>query len=236
MRRVYLITGASSDIGMAFIREAAEKDASALFYAHYRTMNETLAELQRGSGGRIRLIQADLAEEGGIFRVIDAVGEPPTHILHLPAGKIRYVRLRQTDTEILKQEMQVQVYSLLEIYKAFFPQMAKEKYGKAVAVVSSCTCGKPPKFLASYTTVRYALLGLIKSAAAEYAGRGIQINAISPDMVRTKFLSSIDERVIENTANSRPDGKILTPRQVVAAIEFLFSDDNPMFGENLCLS
>ena len=236
MKKVYLITGASSDIGMAFIREAAKKEENTLFYAHYRTMNESLAGIKEEFGGRISLIQADLAEEGGVFQIINSIEETPTHILHLPAGKIRYTRLRQTDAELLKQEMQVQVYSLLEIYKAFLPQMAKEKYGKSVAVVTAYTRGLPPKFLTPYITAKYTLLGLVKSAAAEYADRGLQINALSPDMVGTKFLSSIDERVIENTANSRPDGKILTPRQVVAAIEFLFSDDNPMFGENLCLS
>lgn len=236
MRKVYLVSGASSDIGMAFLRETAGGDGSAVFYAHYRTMNNSLAEISRELGGRIRLIQADLAEEGGVFRLIGSVEETPTHILHLPAGKIRYTRLRQTDAGDLEREMRVQVYSLLEIYKAFLPQMAKAKYGKAVAVVTAYTRGLPPKFLAPYIMAKYALLGLVKSAAVEYSGKGIRINALSPDMVGTKFLSSIDGRIVENTANSRPDGKILTPREVVTAIEFLFSDCNPMFGENLCLN
>lgn len=236
MKKIYLITGASSDIGMAFIRETAKKNEDALFYAHYRAMNESLAGIKKEFCDRICLVQADLTEEDGVFQIINHVEETPTHILHLPAGKIRHTRLRQTDAENLKREMQVQVYSLLEIYKTFLPRMAKAKYGKAVAVVSSCTVGKPPKFLASYTAVKYALLGLVRSAAVEYAGKGIQINALSPDMVETKFLSSIDERIVENTANSRPDGKLLTPREVVAAIEFLFSDCNPMYGENLLLN
>lgn len=236
MRKTYLIIGASSDIGMSFIRSAATKDKTAVFYAHYRTMNDNLAAIREEFGDRIQLIQADLSEKDGVFQMINAVTETPTHILHLPAGKIDYKRLRQVDAEDIQKEMQVQVYSLLEVYKTFLPKMAKEKYGKAVTVVTSYTRGLPPKFLTPYITTKYALLGLTKSAAVEYIGKGIQINAVSPDMVETKFLSSIDERIVENTANSRPQGKNLTPQEVVTAIEFLFSDDNSMFGENLYLN
>jgi len=236
MKKTYLITGASSDIGMAFIQTTAGKDKSAVFYAHYRTMSPALAAIAEELCGRVQLIQADLAETDGVFRILAAVEETPTHILHLPAGRISYKRLRQVDAEEIQREMQVQVYSLLELYKAFLPKMAKEKYGKAVTVLTSCTRNLPPKFLMPYVTAKHALWGLVKSAAVEYAGKGIQINAVSPDMVDTKFLSSIDERVIENTANSRAQGRNLTPQEVVSAIEFLFSDGNPMFGESLYLN
>lgn len=233
MRKIYLIVGASSDIGMTFIRSAINKDDSAEFYAHYRNMNDTLAVIKDKFDSRIHLIQTDLSKEDGVTNVIHAVQETPTHILHLPAGKIAYKRLRQVSEEDIQTEMRIQVYSLLEIYRAFLPKMAKEGYGRAVTVTTSYTHGLPPRFLTAYTTVKYALLGLVKSAAVEYAGKGIHINAVSPEMVDTKFLSSIDERIVENVANGRPLGKNLSPQEVVTAIEFLFSDGNPMYGENL---
>jgi len=235
MRKVYLITGASSDIGMEFIRTISQKDKDALFYAHYRTLNERLAVLKPELGERTKLIQADLAEPDGIFRVIDAVREIPTHILHLPAGRIEYKRFRQMEVGELQKEMQIQVYSLLELYKVFLPEMAKAEYGRSVAVVTSCTVGMPPRFLGAYTTAKYALLGLVKCAAAEYAGKGVFINAISPNMVDTKFLESVDRRIVEVTAQKSRLGRNITVREVVTTIEFLFSDDNPMAGENLVL-
>ena len=231
MKKIYLITGASSDIGMEFIQRVSRKDMEALFYAHYRTMNARLQSLKTDLGDRMELIQADLSALEGALRVIDAVREVPSYILHLPAGRIEYMRFRQIEVEEMRREMQLQVYSLLEIYKVLLPKMARVGYGRSVAVVT----GMPPKFLAMYTTVKYALLGLVKSAAAEYAKNGILINALSPNMVETKFLEALDQRVVEMAAQQSAIGRHLTVREVVAAIEFLLSDENSMCGENMVI-
>lgn len=235
MKKIYLITGASSDIGMEFIQRVSRKDTKALFYAHYRTMNGRLKSLKTGLGDRMELIQADLSAPDGTLRVIDAVREVPTYILHLPAGRIEYRRFRQIEAGELQREMQIQVYSLLEIYKVLLPKMARAGYGRSVAVVTSYTSGMPPKFLGMYITVKYALLGLVKSAAAEYMGKGILINALSPNMVETKFLQALDQRVVEMISQQSSIGRNLMVREVVTAIEFLLSDENPMCGENLVI-
>ena len=111
--------------------------------------------------------------------------------------------------------------------------MAKAKCGRVVAVVTSCTVGIPPKFLGAYTIAKYALLGLIKSAAAEYVEKGVHINALSPNMVETKFLAHVDSRVVEMTAQERLQGRNLSLREVVTGINYLFDEDNPMCGGNL---
>ena len=209
MKKIYLITGASSDIGMEFIQRVSQTDL----------------------GDRMELIQADLSALEGALRVIDAVREVPSYILHLPAGRIEYMRFRQIEVEEMRREMQLQVYSLLEIYKVLLPKMARVGYGRSVAVVT----GMPPKFLAMYTTVKYALLGLVKSAAAEYAKNGILINALSPNMVETKFLEALDQRVVEMAAQQSAIGRHLTVHEVAATIEFLLSDENSMCGENMVI-
>lgn len=235
MNKVYLVIGGSSDIGMEFIRSSAIQDKTAKFYAHYRTMTEHFQALSKDFSDRIFLINADLSNEGGVEQMIAGVHETPSHILHLPASKIEYRRLKQTSTEYIQKEMQLQVYSLLEVYKAFLPQMAKAKYGRSVALITSAIYGMPPQFLSAYTTVKYALLGLVKSAAAEYADKGIFINAVSPSMVETKFLATVDERIVAMTAQERPLKRNIKISEVVAAISFLLADDNPMYGENLIL-
>jgi short-subunit dehydrogenase len=47
----------------------------------------------------------------------------------------------------LQRRMEIEVYSLLEIFKAFLPRMAKNKYGKIVVMLTACTKGIPPKYL-----------------------------------------------------------------------------------------
>lgn len=235
MRNVYLIIGASSDIGMAFLSSAASKHPDALFYAHYRMMSDQLAGLKQALGERMQMIQADLLNENGIQTIIDSMTQVPTHILHLPAGKLTFTRLRQIDPHSIEKQMQVQVYSLIELFKHFLPLMAKQKYGHCVAVVSSVAEGLPPKFMTEYVIVKSALLGLVKSMAAEYVSKGVFINAVSPNMVQTKFLEHIDRRMLENLANASPLQRHLKPEEVIGAIEFLFSDETPVWGNNFVI-
>ena len=238
MKKVYLVTGASSDIGVALVRKIAGKDKESIFLCHYRTDNENFSSL-RVDFPSITAIQADFSDEEGVLSLIAAIKDadtPPTHIVHLPAEKIEHARLKDVKRHSLQREIEIAVYSLLEIFKAFLPQMAKNKYGKAVVMLTTCVKGIPPKFLARYCTTKYALLGLMKSAASEYEGKGVFINGISPEMTDTRFLSHLDERIIETASRNSRFGRILTVDEVVEGILFLLSDNvNCMNGENLFL-
>lgn len=235
MRNIYLITGASSDIGMAFLHSAAEKHPDALFYAHYRTMSEEFAALVDQLGPRLVPVQSDLSAPDGAHAVISAVRETPTHFLHLPAGKLAYKRLKEVEVSTIGMQMRIQVYSLLELSKAILPAMAKQKYGKCTVLVSSAVRDCPPKFMTEYVTVKSALLGLTQSLAVEYAPKGVLINTLSPHMVQTKFLQDMDERLLENLANADPLGRHLTPEEVAEGIEFLLSSEIPIWGKNFVI-
>ncbi len=235
MRNIYLIIGASSDIGMAFLRSASEKHPDARFYVHYRTMSEALAALAEQLGPRMTPVQADLSVPDGVQTVISAVRETPTYLLHLPAGKLAYKRLREVEASAIKTQMYIQVYSLLELSKAILPAMAKQKYGKCAVLVSSAVGDCPPKFMTEYVTVKSALLGLTRSLAVEYAPKGVLINALSPHMVQTKFLQDMDERLLENLANADPLGRHLNPEEVSEVIEFLLSSETPIWGKNFII-
>lgn len=60
------------------------------------------------------------------------------------------------------------------------------------------------------------------------------MNGISPEMIRTKFLRSIDERVVEAAENGSALGRLITPDEVAKAVDYLLSDDSvPLNGVNL---
>ena len=85
--------------------------------------------------------------------------------------------------------------------------------------------------------LKYSLLGLMKSLAVEYDGKKISINALSPSMMETKFLSDIDERIVQINAKNSRFGKNASVKDIVPALEFLLSDaSNYMNGANLNLS
>ena len=241
MNKIYLITGASSEVGMAYINHLKKLNETATVLAHYRNGSAEFDALcANDSVVEIVPLQADLSKEDEVDQMILKIKDiygVPTHILHLPAGKLEYGKIKQIDWERLQTELQVQVMSLGKILQAFLPQMAKKRYGKIAVMLSSVTLGMPPKFMTSYTVAKYALLGLMKSAAMEYVDKGININGLSPNMMETKFLQNVDERLVEMTAASSKMQRNIRVEEVIPTIHFLLSESSSyMNGVNVNLS
>lgn len=237
---VYLVLGASSEVGMAFIKMLEQKNTECVVIAQYHTMTEAFrVVLEYCKTVSVKSVSCDLADEAQTTQLIEDIKEiaVPTHILHCAAKPFEYKRLKETDWHQVMEGLNIQVGSVMNLCKAFLPLMAKKRYGKIVFMLSSCTIGIPPKYMTEYTIVKYALLGFMKSIACEYAGKGITINGISPSMMRTKFLRSMDERMIDMLEEKHPMKRMITIEEVVKNIDFLLSDQSDfMTGENLNLS
>ena len=127
--------------------------------------------------------------------------------------------------------------SLYYAAHAFVPTMAKRKYGKVVVVLSSAVTGTLPVYLNAYNTAKYALLGCMKSLAVEYADRNVQINAVSPGMMETKFLDGLSHLVVEKEAADHPLGRNASVEDVTPVIELLLSDKSGYItGQSILIS
>jgi 3-oxoacyl-[acyl-carrier protein] reductase len=233
-----LITGASSAIGQALILGLADAGAGVIAHCHTGSAKlEALRASHPGLGG-LRLIQSDLRTDAGVEALIGSVREfcPfPDQIVHLPARKLMLRRVTETDWEPLRLDLELQLKSILTISQAFLPAMSKaETRAKIVFMLSSVTCGVPPKFMCAYTVAKYAQLGLMRSLAAEYGQTRVNINAVSPSMVESPFLSEIPQKYVEMAAAQSPGKRNAQPGDVVPAILFLLSPGSDFInGVNL---
>lgn len=225
--KTYLITGASSDVGICYIKSLEEKKETVTVYAHYNTNCNQLCELKNiCEYVKVITIQADLSDKASIDNMLDIVKkENITNIIHLAASKFEYMRFKDFDDNLFEYEMQVQLKSIIHILKELLPIMSKEKYGRIVIMLTAYTLGKVPKFMSHYIVIKHALIGLIKSISVEYAKKGININGISPNMMETKFLANIDERSIEIAAKNSTLERNVDLKEVCSTIEFLMSDN-----------
>lgn len=237
-RKVLLVLGASSDIGVSFIeRSYNEYDK---IFAQYCSNDKDLRELKKQVGEKMVLIQADFLAETDIDSMIEYLLETEeniTHILHFPAPNIQNIRFRNLSWKIYQKDIDIQIKSIFKVLKVFMTGMAKNKYGKIVFMLSSCVTNEPPKYLNNYVTVKYALLGLMKALAVEYAEKKVNINAVSPDMMETKFLSNIPELIIQANMESSPMKRLASVNDVVPAIQFLLSDGaSYITGQNISIT
>lgn len=226
MSQKYLLLGGSSDLSLAFLRQHNWQSDDEII-AQYCHNCEALEEFKAQQRVQMGLWQADFSCEDSTARFVAALKERnfvPTHILHVPAVPIVNQRFTEIEWQDTERQLHVQCRSLILVLQSVIKKMVKAKKGKIIVGLSSYSINIPPKFLSSYVMAKYALLGLSKSLAAEYASKGIQVNMISPSMMETKFLANVYDGVIEQSAQSNPMGRNVTPVDVAGTIEYLFSD------------
>jgi 3-oxoacyl-[acyl-carrier protein] reductase len=234
---IILIVGASSDIGLDLIKSI---DEDCLILAHYNNSDEKLLELSKSINNELIMLKADLSSEKDIMSMMNSIEENygiPNKIIHLAADKLEYIRFKDISWTNFQNDIDICLKSLTIILKRFLPKLAKQKKGKVVVMLSSVVINIPPKALTQYVVVKYALLGLVKSLASEYADRNIQINAISPSMVETKFLENINEKLVELSAYSHPLKRNAKVEDITPTIQFLISKESDyMNGINIAIT
>ncbi|MDD4850369.1 MAG: SDR family NAD(P)-dependent oxidoreductase [Gemmiger sp.] len=227
MPNVYVITGATSDVGIALLgRLLATANREDVFIAQGCGDLHKLAPLCQAHPGQVRPFDVDLSDRAKVDVLIDLVGQSglvPTHIIHLPALPVVNVKFKNFDEDRFAKDMEIQLYSIVRLCKAFLPAMAKAKFGRVLFIQTSYTIGCPPKNTAAYVMAKSALGGLLKSLAVEYARFGITVNCVAPSMMETHFLQDTPSLIVQAAAAENPMGRNATPADVVPAMEFLLS-------------
>ena len=227
MTDVVLVTGASSELGCTLLSKLAATDS--VIYAHHASGGEALKTHLASLSGPAAIIpvQADFRSASDVQSMIDTIRcqhARPNKIVHLSALPLTLQRFAKVDWNDVDTDWQVSVRSISQILGSFMPELAKAgKGGRVVFALSSVTLGLPPKGMTAYTTVKYALLGLMRALATEFAESGIRVNAVSPYTMETAFLAKVPHKYAEVSASQNPARRNATPNDVVPAIEFLLS-------------
>ncbi len=233
-----LVIGASSDIGTATIKELGKEYD--FIIAHYNHMNDNLKELKECYQGKLKLMQADLLDDAQVDNMLSelkSMDDDITHVLHLPAVPCDNAKFHKIKWEVFQREMEVSVKSLVRICQTVVPAMMKARYGRIVVMLSFVVDGMPPKYCSNYITTKYALLGLMKALAVEYADKGITVNGISPAWVETKYLANQPDYLIAKNAELSPIGRNLTTDDLTPTIQYLLSDGaGCVNGQNISIT
>lgn len=237
----FVITGASSDVGLKFIEEIGKTykgENGPLLICHYYSNCDKLLKLAgKYPDLKIHLVKADLSNSSEVDSltadILDRM-DAPDYFIHLPANKFDYMRYKDMDMELVRKDMEVQTYSFLELTKPLLPKMKKIDGSRVVVMLTAYVADDlPPQFMVNYVVAKYALLGAMKAVASEFGGKKLLCNGISPVMMETKFLSNVDPKIIELSKSSAPNGELLQPEQVVPYIFELISNECEKNGQNI---
>ncbi|HYO84466.1 MAG TPA: SDR family oxidoreductase [Bryobacteraceae bacterium] len=104
-------------------------------------------------------------------------------------------------------------------------QMQHQGSGAIVNNASVGALGGNPG-IAAYIASKHGVIGLTRTAALEYVGRGIRVNAVNPGLIDTQVGRGVfkgDENVYTEAAKSTPMGGAGTPEEIAAAVVWLCS-------------
>lgn len=235
MDRKLLVTGASSDMGVELIKSVLDDYDRIL--AHYNHWNDKLEALKNEAGEKIAFLQADFSDAESVEKMLCRImeeGIEPDHIVLLTSPKLVLQKFVKTEFSRFTESWNSAIQPDIMILQALLPRMLKQKYGKVIFMLTAYTVDVLPQYASAYAMEKYALLGLMKSLAAEYKSRGIAVNGVSPDMMHTKFLDNLPRLMLEQYAENRPDKRLLVPADVVPTFKRLLSDEGEFItGENI---
>ena len=137
------------------------------------------------------------------------------------------------DEEVFDRLMAVNVKGPFLGLKAVIPKMIKSD-GGSVIITSSVAGVRGGPRLAPYVTSKHAVIGLMKSAAKEFATHNIRINTVNPSPVGTRMIESIEKGLKPDDPDSVraamraniPLGRYAYPEDVANLMLFLASDES----------
>lgn len=131
------------------------------------------------------------------------------------------------------QVMAVNVKGVFLGLQAAVPALI-ERGGGSVVITSSVAGVKGSPGIGPYCASKHAVIGLMKSAAREYAAQNIRVNTVNPSPVETRMMRSLEagiapgdsERIKERMASAIPLRRYGEPNEIAKVMLFLASDDS----------
>ncbi len=227
--RTVLITGAAGGFGSLLASHLGAAGAR-LFLSDFNRegLDEVTDSLvQRGVTVRSRV--ADVSREAEVARLVEhtVASYGALDIAVNNAGLSAPMKaLIDTTEEDLDLNFAVNAKGVLFGMKYQIREMLTRGGGCILNVASMAGLGGAPK-LAAYAAAKHAVVGLSKTAALEYAGSNIRVNAICPYYSPTPLVTKgIDRGLQELLARGTPSKRLGAPEEIVQAMLMMIAPSN----------
>ena len=228
--KTVLITGGTSGIGKATAIAFAKEGANVVVSGRRVAEGEQVAREITSAGGSALYVQTDVGREDDIVALVEkTVGAfGALHVAFNNAGTEGQFGLLITEqtVEHYHQVCDVNIRGVLLLMKHEIPVMLRSGGG---AIVNNSSAAGHIGFPGAsvYVASKFAVIGLTKTAALEFAKQGIRVNSVSPGTIQTEMFDRAfgegETEMKRTMAAQNPVGRIGTPEEIASAVLWLSS-------------
>ncbi|MCS0647375.1 SDR family NAD(P)-dependent oxidoreductase [Curtobacterium flaccumfaciens] len=214
-----LVTGGASGIGLAIVETfvaagarvvAADLDA------------DGLAGLAERLG--VRTIVLDVTDEDGVEAAVASVDEESggIQVLVNAAGVLTQAPLEELTTADWARVMAIDLTGVFLVMRAVGRRMLRDGHGRIINLASQLAI-KGGSEVAHYAAAKAGVIALTKSAAIEWSGRGVLVNAIAPGPIVSPMTDRMTAQWRTDKAAELPIGRFGVPAEVAPTALLLAS-------------
>lgn len=221
-----LVTGAGAGIGRAIALRLAADGAKVLVSDVNDEAGAQTADLITAAGGTALYQHANVADAAQvkalIGRAVSEFGGLTLAVNNAGVGAQPKPLHYLSDAE-WQRTMDVTLTGTFQCLREELGHMVKNGGGAIVNIASIGALQSTPH-LSPYGASKHGVLSLTQSVAAEYAARGIRVNAVAPGPIVTDALASLPQEAQDDYASEVPLRRLGRPEEVADAAAFLLSE------------
>ncbi len=228
--KIAIITGGSRGIGKAIALEFARQGATVVVASRKQEMHDEVVNEIEASGGKAKaiathtgdaeqckqLVQQTVDEFGKVDILINNAGTNP-----------HFGPLLTAEASHWQKIFEVNLMGYFWLSKFSAEAMQQSGSGKIINM-ASVTGINPGVFMGVYSVSKAGVLMMTKSLAQELGPYNIQVNAIAPGIIKTKFAEALwsNPDLLKQYMERTPAGRIGEPEDIVGAALYLASDES----------
>lgn len=224
--RTAVVTGASRGIGLAIAERLARDGADVIGIARSIDALQTCGDRVRGTGREFVPVAAALESRSDLYAAIDVIAPMDVDILVHAAGINRRAPAVDHGDELWDEVIAVNLTAPFILTRELGREMVAKGSGNIVFVASMLSY-QGGVTVPGYAASKGGVAQLTKAFANEWAGRGVNVNAIAPGYVHTDMNEALLADTERNTQISQriPAARWGNPDEMAGAVAFLASDD-----------